>query len=297
MFVKAEVKANVAAGGSVMDEDLAGKWICPMHPSVIKSKTGECDICGMDLVTTESRGYISDLKAAKGKPLVIPATAPLITGTRAVVYVEIPDAEVPTYEGREVVLGPRAGEYYIVRHGLKAGERVVTRGNFKIDSAIQIQAKPSMMTPEGGATPGEHMHGPSEKEEEKPKAAIPSHFLEQIRVVFDAAEAAEQAVDAGELETAKSAFTTLYNIINDVDSNTLDEHPKMVWKEYAMRLLNDAFEGREAETMEEASKVARSLADNIASLRERFDLGRKHSPDHNNHAQSSDMKQQDHANE
>ena len=30
------------------------------------------------------------------------------------------------------------------------GELVVTEGNFKIDAEIQIQAKPSMMTPEGG---------------------------------------------------------------------------------------------------------------------------------------------------
>ena len=53
----------------------------------------------------------------------------------------------PTFEGREVVLGPRAGSFYIVRHGLAEGERVVTRGNFKIDSALQIKARQSMMNP------------------------------------------------------------------------------------------------------------------------------------------------------
>jgi hypothetical protein len=66
---------------------------------------------------------------------------------RAVVYVEKPEAEHPTFEGVEVVLGPRAGDYYIVRSGLAEGQRVVTQGNFKIDSALQIQAKPSMMSP------------------------------------------------------------------------------------------------------------------------------------------------------
>ena len=49
------------------------------------------------------------------------------------------------YEGREIGLGPRVGNYYIVHHGLEEGELVVSRGNFKIDSAMQIQAKPSMM--------------------------------------------------------------------------------------------------------------------------------------------------------
>jgi Cu(I)/Ag(I) efflux system membrane fusion protein len=110
----------------------------------------------MDLVTTESLGYVVD--TPKEAPLVIPATAPLITGTRAVVYVQVPGAEKPTYEGREIVLGPRAGDYYIVKSGLAEGEIVVTNGNFKIDSALQIQAKFSMMNPEGIAVPSHH-HG------------------------------------------------------------------------------------------------------------------------------------------
>lgn len=77
------------------------------------------------------------------------ALSPLITGTRAIVYVEVPNTEKPTFEGREIVLGPRAGDYYIVKSGLEEGEIVVFNGNFKIDSALQIQAKPSMMSPEG----------------------------------------------------------------------------------------------------------------------------------------------------
>ena len=101
----------------------------------------------MDLVTTESLGYVA-ADIPKEAPLVIPASAPLITGTRAVVYVQVPNAEKPTYEGRQIVLGPRAGDYYIVRSGLAEGEIVVTNGSFKIDSALQIQAKPSMMNPE-----------------------------------------------------------------------------------------------------------------------------------------------------
>ncbi len=79
-------------------------------------------------------------------PLVIPDSAPLITGKRAVVYVAVPD-KPGVYEGREVVLGPRARGYYVVREGLREGERVVTRGNFKLDSTVQILAGRSMMNP------------------------------------------------------------------------------------------------------------------------------------------------------
>ena len=84
--------------------------------------------------------------AAPGKqaPMVIPATAPLLTGKRAVVYVAVP-GEKGLFEGREVVLGPRAKDYYVVKEGLKEGEQVVVNGNFKIDSALQILGRPSMI--------------------------------------------------------------------------------------------------------------------------------------------------------
>lgn len=77
-------------------------------------------------------------------PLAIPASAALITGKRALVYVAVPGQEW-TYEAREVVLGPRGRDCLVVREGLEEGELVVTNGTFKIDSASQILAKPSMM--------------------------------------------------------------------------------------------------------------------------------------------------------
>jgi len=89
-------------------------------------------------------------------PLAIPATAPLVTGARAVVYVAAPGRE-GVFEGREITLGPRAGAYYVVREGLREGEQVVVQGAFKIDSSLQIQGKPSMMSPEEGG--GMEMEG------------------------------------------------------------------------------------------------------------------------------------------
>jgi len=157
MLVKAVVRSGIARGGKVMEADMAGKWICPMHPDVVKDTDGSCDICGMDLVTPESLGYVK-VDVAGEAPLVIPASAPLITGTRAVVYVQLHGAEKPTFQGREIVLGPRAGDYYLVKEGLAEGDIVVTKGNFKIDSALQIQAKPSMMNPQGGVAPMGHQH-------------------------------------------------------------------------------------------------------------------------------------------
>lgn len=155
MFVRAVVRSKVATGGRVMAPDLANKFICPMHHEIVKDESGTCDVCGMALVTTESLGFVTAEDPAQA-PIVVPTSAVLLTGRRGVVYVAVPDRERPTYEGREVVVGPRAGDWYVIKEGLSEGEVVVTNGNFKIDSALQILAKPSMMSlsGEGGARSG-----------------------------------------------------------------------------------------------------------------------------------------------
>jgi membrane fusion protein, copper/silver efflux system len=92
-------------------------------------------------------------------PLLIPASAALITGERGVVYVRKPHTERPTYEPRTVTLGPRAGDFFIVKAGLREGEIVVTEGGFFIDSELQIRGQTSMMQPEGGGAMPGHQHG------------------------------------------------------------------------------------------------------------------------------------------
>jgi Cu(I)/Ag(I) efflux system membrane fusion protein len=147
MFVRAVVQARIATGGRVMDAALAGKWISPMHPEVVKDEPGNCDVCGMPLVPAESLGYVGGEPTEDDMPLVIPASAPLLTGKRAIVYVQVPGRDKPTFEGRELVLGPRGKHHYVVQEGLEDGELVVAKGAFKIDAELQIRAKPSMMSP------------------------------------------------------------------------------------------------------------------------------------------------------
>lgn len=159
MFVSGLVKSKLDNKGKVIDKNLAGKLMCPMHPEVVKDSPGSCDVCGMPLVKAEELGYSTQTASDVNAPLVIPSTAPMITGKRAVVYVEIPNDDGTVFEGREVELGPRAGDFYVVKSGLEEGERVVINGTFKIDSELQIQAKPSMMSPEGGGGPVGHQHG------------------------------------------------------------------------------------------------------------------------------------------
>lgn len=159
LFVRALVKSKISGYGNVLDSGLKGKWIGPMHPEIISDEPGTCPICGMDLVPASELGYFED--ATQQAPLVIPSSAPLITGKRAIVFVKISDSAKPTFASREITLGPKAGDYYIVEKGLVEHQQVVTKGAFKIDSAMQIGGKPSMMNPQSdhkGRADNHHHH-------------------------------------------------------------------------------------------------------------------------------------------
>jgi Cu(I)/Ag(I) efflux system membrane fusion protein len=477
MFVRAVVRAELDADGHVIGPSFAGKWICPMHPSVVRDVPGACDICGMALEPAESLGYQTIDPSRAEPPLAVPASAVLKTGTRAIVYVKVdpsllhpgsvrswegliaalraaaapptgsrflnarcpiqgarldladipeslvrdykggkvgfcctgcpeqwdrlsdaereeklsavaritpgprdrfrellsedlrqrlrataaergppaalkrrliaelngilkrPDvyepqawtadkpspealglldrgpanlpldrltrlnrlllegafpaviaaaADGPTFEGREILLGPRATDSYIVRRGLREGQRVVVRGNFKIDSALQIQAKPSMMTPEGGLGSGLHEHARHRQARHATAAAggavgrLPARFASQLQAVLDAGDSAAKAASAAaslkHLPDARRRFAALDEALGAADEELLDAHALILWREYSMRLGNDAAEGKAARTLAELSRAAESLRANLTSLRQRWQPGGKAQP-------------------
>jgi Cu(I)/Ag(I) efflux system membrane fusion protein len=221
MFVRARVRAEVAESGGVKNAALEGKWVSPMHPQVVKDAPGACDICGMPLVKAEELGYA----AAGGKgadPLVIPATAPLLTGKRAIVYVEVSGADVPTYEGREIVLGPRAGEFYVVVAGLAEGERVVVDGAFRIDGELQIRAKPSMMNPARRRDDSGAVHAHAMKDRRAGPAiardSVPERFRTQLAPVYQRYFAAAEALAADSATAARRALDALAREADSVDA-------------------------------------------------------------------------------
>ena len=95
-------------------------------------------------------GIVTASLQFNNEQIIIPKNAVLWTGKHSLVYVYKPDMETPTFELRDITLGPDAGEFYIVTEGLMTGEQVVSRGEFKIDAAAQLSGRKSMMNPEGG---------------------------------------------------------------------------------------------------------------------------------------------------
>jgi membrane fusion protein, copper/silver efflux system len=88
---------------------------------------------------------LAEGRGARVRALTVPASAVLWTGTRSLVYVQVPGEQVPTFESREVRLGERFSDRWIVLEGLDVGERVVSNGVFTVDAEFQLRDKFSMM--------------------------------------------------------------------------------------------------------------------------------------------------------
>jgi Cu(I)/Ag(I) efflux system membrane fusion protein len=134
--------------------------------------------------------------------LVIPRSAVLDTGTRKLVYVAKQNG---MFEAREVQTGTPSNDLFPVISGVKPGERIVTNGNFLIDSQTRLTGGMSGLfggskefgdhqTP-GGGTPEQ----PSPKvakityrmDPDPLKGAAPAEFYVQLmdasgKVIIDA---------------------------------------------------------------------------------------------------------------
>ncbi|WP_246105699.1 efflux RND transporter periplasmic adaptor subunit [Rosistilla ulvae] len=282
MFVRAIVQSDIAAGGRVLNASLAGKWISPMHPEIIKDQPGDCDICGMPLVRAESLGYVTAEPTSAAKPLIVPVKAVLLTGTRAIVYVQIPDADKPTYEGREIVIGPRAGDFYLVKSGLEEGDLVVTNGNFKLDSALQISAKPSMMTPQGGGGGG-HNHGGMEMPKADQGVTMDASPMNLVPAVRDAMQGIveqyktiQERVEAANLAEIREGYDQLNKAVEAVPADLIGPQMRPPWFEVVMLLRNDITEGREVNSMREADRVFALTRQHIDQMKAQFPLPMLH---------------------
>ena len=128
------------------------------------------------------------LQVRAGTQLVIPASGVLQSGTRQVVFVNRGGGYL---EPREVELGARAGEDFVVLKGLKEGEEIVTSANFLVDSESQLQAALGSFTPPppGAGTAGV-MNAPQANVELSTDPAPPRRGSNTIRVKLSEARGA-----------------------------------------------------------------------------------------------------------
>jgi membrane fusion protein, copper/silver efflux system len=264
MFITAEVAAEIDSKGRIVKSEWAGKYICPVHPAdTPTSEPGTCPDSKMPLRPASSYGYADDAKPEL--PLVIPSTAPLITGKRAVVYVEVPNTDRPTYQLRDVVLGPRGGDKYVVYEGLKEGERVVSHGNFKIDSAMQILAKPSMMSPPE-QQPKKAAAKRPEEEVEIHKVTAPSAFLEGLTPTIGHYVALKDALVEEKTDEAAAQAEKVREAIQAMNAGLLDGTARETWDKLSAGIVQGLGEIKAAKEVSKQREAFGPMSEQFARL-------------------------------
>ncbi|MGM0587060.1 MAG: efflux RND transporter periplasmic adaptor subunit [Bacteroidota bacterium] len=166
----------------------------------------------------------------EGQPLLqVPASAVMWTGERSLVYVRDTEASKPTFEAREVVLGTRLGERYVILDGLSEGEEVVTHGTFKLDSAAQLAGKTSMMNPSGKQDSSAQRSGHRHSEMSEQMDAYPESFSEQFRSQMDPYFQLKDALVASKPEDARRYAKALFESLSLVSMQALSETQHKAW--------------------------------------------------------------------
>jgi Cu(I)/Ag(I) efflux system membrane fusion protein len=187
-----------------------------------------------------------------GAPLTIPTTAPLFTGRRSVVYIEVATDDGVAYEPRTVRLGPRLGDSYPVVSGLSEGDRVVSRGAFALDADLQIRGGPSMMT---------------EPDDTAPTPADPVVLTSAQRGTFAPVVQAylevQQALAEDDLTTSQSAAQ---RVVDAAATLTPPSPARAAWSPLAIALRSHGTHVQQATTLEAARAGFEPLSSAIEAL-------------------------------
>ncbi|MFA6034673.1 MAG: efflux RND transporter periplasmic adaptor subunit [Myxococcota bacterium] len=137
-FVKKNQKATFTSQ-YYPDRKLDGRvsYIFPVMNTQTRTLKVRFDINNRDISLKPGMFMNVELDLGLQKGVVIPDSAIMDTGTRQVVYVETGEG---VFEPRLVKVGVRQGGKAQMLSGIAAGERVVVKSNFLIDSESRIKA-------------------------------------------------------------------------------------------------------------------------------------------------------------
>ena len=225
-----------------------------------------------DLLKPEmlASGILRTMLPRSKEAVVVPRSAILWTGKKAIVYVMSPDHN-NMFQYREVELGAEAGNYWVVKSGLAEGEMVASNGVFKIDAAAQLKGEKSMMNPEGGkismGMAGMDM-GEDKNEKKNEKGAdkksndmagmkmdnmIDEKFKEQFSASFVKYLLIKDALVSSNLPQAKASATELTAAIEKIDMSLLKGDLENQWMGLLAK-LNDGVSGIKNSTSLEGAR-------------------------------------------
>lgn len=121
------------------DKSFKGKisYIYPEVEEETRTAKARIEVDNLDLRLKPGMFANVALKKNLGESVVVPDDAVIDTGTRSIVFVK---TGVSSFEPREVKVGPRVEDTFIILSGLESGEEVVISAHFLIDAESKFQA-------------------------------------------------------------------------------------------------------------------------------------------------------------
>jgi Cu(I)/Ag(I) efflux system membrane fusion protein len=138
-----KVTGTIRPKAAQESERFATGYFCPIYPDRLFDEPRHCPVDNFPLKY-----------ARVEKVLAVPELAVIDTGARRVAYRE---TEPGVFEMIELKVGPRAGDYFPLIGGLKAGDRIATRGAFLVDAENRLN--PSAAAQYFGASGGQQADG------------------------------------------------------------------------------------------------------------------------------------------
>ncbi|MFD2037671.1 efflux RND transporter periplasmic adaptor subunit [Belliella marina] len=185
--------------------------------------------------------------------LMIPKTSILWTGPRSVVYVQKGSSEAPAFEMREVEVGARVGEDYLVISGLEEGDQVVSNGVFAIDAAAQLSGNYSMMT-----------------RPEVKSMDVPKEFTEQLAAVVKSYMKIKDALVKSEAKVVQDAVKPAKINLSNVDMKLLDGDAHDIWMDLLKPIQGSLDKISQLNDVEEQRVHFETLSDNLIEAVEYF---------------------------
>jgi Cu(I)/Ag(I) efflux system membrane fusion protein len=169
---------------------------------------------------------------------LVPASAVLWTGPRSILYVRVPDADTPQFEAREVTLGHRAGDQYVIEDGVEEGEAVVTHGAFRIDAEMQLADQLAMMNREAGTgvVPAHDPVDDIDHEHDFPRPAdlqdaTPDAFRAQLTDMLETYLRVHEALVDSDEGAAREAMRALDDAVANLEAADAPAEVRDAWQQ------------------------------------------------------------------
>ncbi len=127
--------------------------ILPQVDTTTRTAKVRIDVMNSDLKLKPGMFVNAEVKASLGRKLVVPASAVFQSGLRQIAFLDHGNGNL---EPKEISVGERVGDVFVVSKGLTEHERIVTSANFLLDSESQLEAAsgsaPEMSQPQKAAS-------------------------------------------------------------------------------------------------------------------------------------------------